>query len=124
MVNTELLERTMQHIEDNPKLHNQRVWAEETGCGTAACLAGRACALSGIELQPGWVQIWTGFMHANVQGAALIGGKLVSAGETAMELLGISAEDAILLFSPGNTIPQLKLMVKDLLNGEHLRARE
>lgn len=41
------LERTMSHIEQNPRLWRQTAWSTETECGTAYCFAGWALQLEG-----------------------------------------------------------------------------
>lgn len=103
--NVELLEQTMRHIIDHPEKHDQRLWVSP--CGTTACYAGWACILSGAKQTIGTTQIQF-------------------AGETrhpqylAAELLGLDHATANNLFNCRNTIEQLELMVKDLVNGQDI----
>lgn len=108
-VNTELLEKTMQHIKDNPDQHMQSTWCNPAGgafnhsCETTACFAGWAMILSG-KYKAHQVEE----LSAKSQ-------------EVAAELLGISWEEACLMFAPARSRVELELMVKDLLNGERLK---
>lgn len=40
-------------IDATPELHDQSHWSAATSCGTAYCMAGWACALSGVDWEPG-----------------------------------------------------------------------
>ena len=93
--NIELLQQTMQHILDHPEQHDQTIWMNE--CRTVACFAGWTCLLSG-QVSSYWVFI----------------------PNRAIDLLGLTEDEANILFSERNTIPQLQLMVKDLVNGDEL----
>jgi hypothetical protein len=101
MINTELLEQTMRHIIDNPKAHNQTVWVDD--CGTTACFAGWTCLLSGYRYL----------------GERLFSdnhGQIVHPQQLAVQLLGLTYEDAHKLFHYENTIEDLQLIVKDIIN--------
>jgi hypothetical protein len=111
-VNVELLEQVMQYIEDRPAQHDQGIWLDE--CGTAACFAGWACLLSGWQVGASW-----DYGSPLVMSPDALVEKVVP--EVAIELLGIGTEDAGVLFNGCNSLPMLRLMVKDLLNGEDLR---
>lgn len=101
--NTELLQKTMQFIKDHPEQHDQTdYWTE---CGTPSCFAGWALHLSGHTCQ----QVRSG---------------LLSSGDYAALVLGLTTSERIELFCPGNTIFMLELMVKDLVNGDALRSWE
>lgn len=98
--NVELLQQTMQYILDHPKEHDQSAFVNT--CGTAACFAGRAALLSGWTVhQITWAPMWA-------EGAAL---------------LGLTLDEAMVLFAINNTVPMMELMVKDLVNGDPLRRQ-
>lgn len=50
VLNVPLLTKVLDHITAHPAEWNQGVWAEETTCGTAACVAGWAVIMSGHPL--------------------------------------------------------------------------
>lgn len=106
MRNVELLEETLQFIKDNPDKHDQ-----ETFCGTAQCFAGWAVALEG------WSMSDLGGLWVEKDG------EVRDVDDLAQELLGINQAEADNLFSGGNNIADLELMVKDLVNGSPLRDR-
>lgn len=116
--NVELLERTMLHILDHPEKHDQSIWVSE--CGTAGCLAGWACLLSG------WTVGFVDNILAREKATVLSphDGYAYSLPWVAAELLGLTGDEAAALFHPENTIAELQLMVKDLVNGDELRDRE
>lgn len=109
MVNSVELERIMGFIEENPADHKQEEWI----CGTEACFAGWTCLLNDWGPQ------------YNVDGTST---EFVTKGEecqhvreVAQDILGITPTDALILFWGNNTPDKLRLMVKDLSNGEELR---
>lgn len=105
--NTELLEVVMQHIEDHPDKHDQGDYVRD--CGTVACFAGWACLLSGWQ-------------YVSTYPARVGDGKHEkSIPALAIELLGLTEDESEILFDDNNTRPALRLMVKDLVNGDHLR---
>lgn len=99
--NVELLQQTMQYINDHPWQHDQNVFAIENECGTAACFAGWGAMLSGWTVRQ---------IHASVMWA--VGARL----------FGLTQLEAERLFRYDNAIPVLELMVKDLVNGDELRS--
>jgi hypothetical protein len=105
----------MQYIEDHPEEHNQGMWFTKTACGTAACFAGTACILSGMKPDFSVREHNYGNISYYVQEDRARWVKPI-----ATDLLGISEEDSEVLFHAHNTVEELKLYVKDLLNGEHL----
>lgn len=122
--NVELLEKTMQYIQDHPEQHAQESWMHATECGTAACFAGWACLLAGLEQVQG-----TGFAtRSTVRSGPLTltkayktnVGEVVSIPSEAAAQLGLTEREAGILFDAGNTVDELKLMVKKLVNGEVL----
>lgn len=104
MVNCLELERVMTFVEDNPDNHTQEEWI----CGSGACFAGWACMLNG----------WS---HLALTDYVTKDGDCRHTREVAQEILGIRATDALILFWGNNTPQKLRLMVKDLCNGEALR---
>lgn len=103
MRNIELLEKTMQFIKDNPEKHDQHTW-----CGTAQCFAGWAVHLQGgrvVDEESAIVEV--GWHRDHVQ-------------DVAESLLGLDGWESGALFAGGNTLEELELMVKDLVNGDEL----
>lgn len=111
--NAELLERVMQHIDDHPELHEQWHWFNE--CGTAACFAGWTCLLGGLKKADGYSS------RVELSKRPL---DSAAARDAACQLLGLDDDEAELLFHAGNTRDELRLMVKDLVNGDQLRTRD
>jgi len=108
-----LLEETMLHIRTYPELHNQSFFFEKTELGLAACFAGRACLLAGLDV----------VLHAfGVGGSVVYNDQSQSAFTAAQDLLGLSHNEARNLFTPLNTTQMLELKVKDLVNGSPLRT--
>lgn len=102
--NTELLQQTMQFIKDHPEQHDQASYW--TNCGTPSCFAGWALHLNGVTQR----QVYNHPFFNTANYAATV--------------LGLTASERINLFCPGNTVPMLELMVKDLVNGDALRSWE
>ena len=100
--NKELIERTMQHIVDHPEEHDQRTWISNA-CGTVACFAGWALLLDDVEARDVLAWSWE------------------FTGVAAAEHLGLTIDEAGVLFRGKNSRDMLQLMVKDLINGEELR---
>ena len=114
--NVELLEKTLQHILDHPEQHDQGEWARSRlDCGTAACFAGWAAILtfgeSVINAREG-----TFAMPAPYD--------LPRMSESAGALLGLTEPEYYTLFEANNTRDMLRLMVKDLVNGDELQSVE
>ena len=111
MRNTELLQETMQYIKDHPWAHDQRVVVNpglfpDAGlgeCGSTACYFGLAAMLSG----------WTA--------------RQVDACDTpitsiGIDLLGLTRKESSILFCSVNTIDDLELMVKELVDGNEIQS--
>lgn len=109
-INTDLLQRTLEHIEAHPEEWDQTVWA----CETSACFAGHAVWLSGLATVDDEVTVADG--SAKHVGAA------------AEELLGLTPLQSAELFASGNELDDLRLIVKTLVDAGltplQLRARE
>lgn len=108
MRNIPLLEATMTQIKDHPELHRQESIFADADCGTAGCFAGWACLLNGYTRQG--------------HGAVRTADGIVSGWFAAQDALGLNHNEALVLFSSGNTRSMLELMVKDLVNGEALKT--
>lgn len=111
--NVELLERVMQHITDHPEQHDQVAWLNE--CGTAACFAGWACLLSG----------WQPVVTYNPDDTRVMSPDTLTedfVSDRAGKLLGLTHREMNYLFHGANTRDVLQRMVKDLVNGDKLRA--
>lgn len=109
MINTELLEQTMRHIIDHPETHNQGIWVSE--CGTTACFAGWACLLSEMHS----VIKWKNF---NGIGDALwiSNYDTMNTYDAATKILGLNGLEADRLFYTGNTVDDIQIIVKDIIN--------
>jgi hypothetical protein len=122
--NIPLIEATMQYIEDNPLEWLQSSFGDllcgtggtgtQFGCKTVGCFAFHAVRLSGnytmreaqfyrLKQTPGW---------------------LVGTADCARRELGLTENERFVIFAGNNTMPMLRLMVKDLVNGEELRSCE
>jgi hypothetical protein len=89
--NLELLRKVLRHIDAHPEEYDQGNFAVRTECGTAYCIAGHACVMSGFRFK------W----HKNMeQSASLACG--VGADPKATELLGLTDGEAEYLFDPEN----------------------
>lgn len=119
MANVQLLEEVMTFIDDHPDKHDQMQWLSGRTpdrnpahwCATSGCFAGWAIVLSGVLTE------------------AEIGERVrmnlgddwcVQAPQIAQGILDIPFEDRTILFHGNNTRENLGLMVKDIVNGEHL----
>lgn len=120
--NVELLQQTMQYIKDHPEQHMQDIWVTDFAlCGTAACFAGWASLLDGMSAIK-LLRLSEGIEAVRIPGE---GGRWRSAVSIhASSILGLTREEADILFGGTNTTPTLELMVKDLVNGDELRDQE
>lgn len=111
MRNVALLQKTMQYIKDHPYAHDQWMiinpgpYYEDCSafeCGSTACFIGWAALLAG----------WTT--------------RQVDACETpirsiGVDILGLTRQEAGILFYGGNTVDDLELMVKELVDGNEIQ---
>jgi hypothetical protein len=113
MPNTELLRRTLAHIEAHPFQWDQDSWAIRTECGTSYCFAGTALMLS--EIEPDWREAdrdeATGDLYTRW---ANVGGKTRLISDVAQEALELSDSDAARLFDPYNDLEALRHIVAQL----------
>ncbi len=108
--NAELAYRILDQIDADPESWRQSYWFTLTDCGTAGCLAGWACMLSGDKASP-YGDLTVGDTFAFVETAD---GQRVHAEDRAMELLGIELDDAYRLFSDTNTREDLGRLVAEI----------
>lgn len=111
--NAELMWRVLDQIDAYPELWDQGYWFTVTDCGTAACVAGWACLLSGdkpfpllgkLEDLPVGEQV----SYVDVQGWTRL------ARVRAQELLGITEDQADALFHYENTRDVLGRLVAEI----------
>lgn len=117
MPNTDLLRRTLAHIEDNRREWNQGTWGHRNECGTTYCFAGWAVVLSGgqINFEP----------EFDIDGSYLAS-YVVMPGDpvpdnvenAATRLLGLEYEDAARLFYAPSDLHTLRLIVAELTADE------
>lgn len=99
----------MARIELHPEQHHQAVWAIRQSCGTAYCLAGMICVVSGLELE--WYTLGGAeFQLANNVVSSAPDHALRSIPLAALDLLGVDPApsldvdgDMAALFASGNT---------------------
>lgn len=112
-MNVERANLVLKQIENDPDTWQQRVWAEQTKCGTVHCFAGWAVAL----FRPDATFLWEDYLG----GAFWPAGKYASSVEVdgvvhsieglAQELLELTEEQADILFGGANSLPQLREIV-------------
>lgn len=112
-LNVPLLDSVMKQITEFPELHDQGWFFTDTDCGTACCFAGWACVLAGYEPDMAW---------GDNRGAGVNSPDGVKgAWEVAQELLGLTDDQALVLFGPCNTRGMLDAMVQDLIHSNQLQ---
>lgn len=112
-INTDLLRRTLTHIETHPDTWDQRAWR----CGTTMCFAGHAATLAGGQWADG---PYAAYLHAEQDDPAdrviLHGGlRLIYAQDRAQHVLGLDDVQAAALFASDNTLDALQAIVSRLL---------
>jgi hypothetical protein len=127
-----LLHKVMDHIEQHPDEHNQSVWASrrpadqaDAHCGTAFCFAGHA-----VNLSPqGYRFVWEPLIDGSGSLALDVrqpGGGKQRVSDHAADLLGLTVDEADILFAGQNLRPQLRYMVTalELAEGCRLALRD
>lgn len=101
--NTDLAERVMAQIKDHPETWEQGYWATKTDCGTAHCVAGWACTLSGqqIEMRTSGLGNYTAEGHVS---------------DVARRLLGLTPLRGHALFDGENDLDTIERLVKHYAN--------
>lgn len=103
-VNDQLFADVLVQIEKHPETWRQGVWARKNECGTSHCFAGHAVALSGLTFD--WEPLRLGY-SGDTHRALFIrddDGDYRSVALVAAELLGISEDDAEILFHKSNRL--------------------
>lgn len=101
--NAELAYKVLDQIDADPSSWDQGTWISETkSCGTVACFAGWAATLGGCEPIFGeWAPYGTDAFR-NDRGVTLPSGGRTSVRDAAQNVLGISEDAALDLFSGSN----------------------
>jgi hypothetical protein len=107
-INVPLLRKILEHITAHPAEWNQQNWGLQTDCGTAFCVAGHAVAMTGHTL------VWRGQMLVGVDD----GRTAADIRRTAREELGLTGEQAGVLFESDNTLRELWEYASDFTDGE------
>lgn len=111
--NAGLMWRVLDQIDAHPELWDQEYWFTVTECGTAACVAGWACLLSGdkpLPLLGKFEDLSVGEQAAHVD----VQGWMRLTRLRAQELLGITEEQADVLFHYENTREDLDRLVPEI----------
>lgn len=114
--NTELLEATMQHINDHPETHQQFWWFNQHECGTGGCFAGWTWMIAGNQPMQSLVRHEDRTLRITDE----VDDDITRLRAETTQMLGLTEKEADILFDANNTIPALQLMVKDLVNGDDL----
>lgn len=101
-LNVERLRGTLQRIEDNPSEWNQATWR----CGTQMCFAGHACNEAGAEWDGDFV------VSTRVRNEQEGQDEWQPISDRAREVLGLTDQEANVMFAGYNTIDDLRLMVE------------
>jgi hypothetical protein len=115
-INAARLQATMSFIESRPHDHDQQWWR----CGTARCYAGWASFLAGgrfvsSEDDKTHIVASNGVKNFRASTVRTPEGELLHVADHATIVLGIDDADADALFSPDNTIADLRRMVDNLV---------
>lgn len=114
MKNYPLLRKTLEHIEAHPEEHNQMYWGEKTACGTTLCFAGHAVLLAGAE--PVWMTY--GDSEAFYMNTVTMNGMDETTEFAATDLLGLTYEEGVTLFSDCTTLRDVQKVVNGWLADE------
>jgi hypothetical protein len=122
MANAQLLERTLENIETNPKTWRQGAYAiQSPDCGTAYCYAGHAVALADpdavFQFNPSG---YGSALAVSVTTGSARSPEVRTISAYAQELLEIDESDAQVLFDAANTLHDLRSMVAALVAGDSL----
>lgn len=108
-VNTPLLRKVLNFVTDHPDEWNQGVWAVRSACGTTACIAGHTVLMTGHEVE--WGPSLVHDVEHDVEKAVAVLGEPWTPVQTIREVatreLGLTEDQAYLLFNAGNTLADL-----------------
>lgn len=108
--NVELIQRTLDHIHDNPKEWSQVVWGRGYTCGTAYCLAGTAIMFDAeAQNKVYWDECKNLYLNETeyYTGFTAIGS----------EIFGITDEQGDILFNAHNTMSELFALCHVITDG-------
>jgi hypothetical protein len=113
MIDPVALKGTLEFIEAHPEQWNQEMWgvANCANCTTSYCFAGWACVLAGDD-DFRWEKAW-GENEGRETVRELADGESVKT--AAARILGLDWEQASRLFDEHNTLPELRRIVKELI---------
>jgi hypothetical protein len=111
--NVALAEETMAYVKTNPEDWQQGTYGDTSACGTVGCFAFHAVRLSG-----GYTHCFDSVWRRRGIGG-LVGPRL-SSRDVAVQELGLSNVEAVIMFSGSNTIDALEQMVKEFSNDEEV----
>lgn len=109
IINIERLRKEMEFITTHRDKHDQSVWAAKTSCGTVGCLAGNIVFNEGLEID------WLG---KNASYCFDEQGDNVSIRDQAALILGLSWDQAEILFDGNNNLPGMWRYISNITNGE------
>lgn len=126
--NLELLYDTLDFIEENPDLHDQRYYGYRNACGSFACFAGWAVVLAGGEIVEEEVVVHEDL--ENYRGRLAWREEVVMPGEeagesvrnAATEALGLTWTQASALFDDGNDLTRIKKIITAITFNEDVWA--
>lgn len=98
-----LLVKVLEHVTAHPEEHDQSVWAQQTPCGTAMCVAGHTATMCGWDIDRSFWSPMTGFSQVRRAGCA----ERRHVSDVAAEALGLTADEADVLFDGWNTLADL-----------------
>jgi hypothetical protein len=108
--NKELLQRTIDYIEAHPEEWDQAEWR----CGTSMCFAGHAAILAGCE----WRDETGPFvLLPDMEDKKYIYGDTARVDDAARFMLGLTSNEAMVLFAANNSLVALREMVQGLIDG-------
>lgn len=95
-----------------PSEWDQNVWGRKapTDCGTACCIAGRQALLDGGKF------VMTNFPHVTT--ARMPGGRVVDVSDYATGRLGLTTEQAEVLFESDNDLDDLRDIIDRIAQGD------
>jgi hypothetical protein len=119
-LNIPLLTKVLDHITANPLEWGQGVWATETECGTAACVAGWAVIMSGHTLEFEDMHMWdrlTGRrLNTGPSARRTTDGEPIA--DVARRELGLNVDQSKYLFADHRDLDDLWNLANAFSNGE------
>lgn len=125
MVNVELMQKVLDHITAHPKEWNQASWANRWSCGTSFCFAGHAANMTGhnfiwdfdggaiaVEVEAGT----RAFEVERATRASEVEGNVAIA-LAAREELGLTVQQAAVLFNGDNSLAELYYLANVITDG-------